>query len=135
MPKPSTIVMKTGPDRRAPHRTELAKCQCNGVERGGTGVGAMGTAEINEEPGSPEIGVGDPLAVSDRRGRTDRRSRCRPGSGGAALSTTNCTARFRFPFDAPILALTETAAQVAQAAKAYRVYYAQRAEPGSTTPR
>jgi protein SCO1/2 len=33
-------------------------------------------------------------------------------------------------FDAPILALTGTAAQVAQAAKAYRVYYAQRAEPG-----
>jgi protein SCO1/2 len=33
-------------------------------------------------------------------------------------------------FDAPILALTGTAAQVAQAAKAYRVYYAQHAEPG-----
>jgi protein SCO1/2 len=33
-------------------------------------------------------------------------------------------------FDAPILALTGTAAAVAQAAKAYRVYYAQRAEPG-----
>jgi len=33
-------------------------------------------------------------------------------------------------FDAPILALTGTAAQVAQAAKAYRVYYAQRTEPG-----
>jgi protein SCO1/2 len=33
-------------------------------------------------------------------------------------------------FDAPILALTGTAAQVAQAATAYRVYYAQRAEPG-----
>ena len=33
-------------------------------------------------------------------------------------------------FDAPILALTGTAGQVAQAAKAYRVYYAQRAEPG-----
>jgi protein SCO1/2 len=35
-------------------------------------------------------------------------------------------------FDAPILALTGTAAQVAQAAKAYRVYYAQRAGPGGT---
>jgi len=33
-------------------------------------------------------------------------------------------------FDAPILALTGTAAQVARAAKAYRVYYAPRAEPG-----
>jgi protein SCO1 len=33
-------------------------------------------------------------------------------------------------FDAPILALTGTAAEVAQAAKAFRVYYAQRAEPG-----
>jgi protein SCO1/2 len=33
-------------------------------------------------------------------------------------------------FDAPILALTGTAAQVARAAKAYRVYYAQRPEPG-----
>ena len=33
-------------------------------------------------------------------------------------------------FDAPILALTGTAAQVARAAKAYRVYYAERAEPG-----
>jgi protein SCO1/2 len=33
-------------------------------------------------------------------------------------------------FDAPILALTGTAAQVAQAAKAYRVYYAEQAEPG-----
>ena len=63
MPKPSTIVMKTGPDRRAPHRAELAKCQRDGVERGGTGVGAMSIAEINEEPGSPEIGIGDPLAV------------------------------------------------------------------------
>jgi protein SCO1/2 len=33
-------------------------------------------------------------------------------------------------FDAPILALTGTAAAVAQAAKAYHVYYAPRAEPG-----
>jgi protein SCO1/2 len=33
-------------------------------------------------------------------------------------------------FDAPILALTGTTAQVGKAAKAYRVYYAQRAEPG-----
>jgi protein SCO1 len=33
-------------------------------------------------------------------------------------------------FDAPILALTGTAAAVAQAAKSYRVYYARRAEPG-----
>ena len=33
-------------------------------------------------------------------------------------------------FDAPILALTGTAAQVARAAKAYRVYYAPRTEPG-----
>ncbi len=33
-------------------------------------------------------------------------------------------------FDAPILALTGTAAQVAQAAKNYRVYYAKHPEPG-----
>jgi protein SCO1/2 len=33
-------------------------------------------------------------------------------------------------FDAPILALTGTAEEVAQAAKAYRVYYAKHAEPG-----
>jgi hypothetical protein len=34
-------------------------------------------------------------------------------------------------FDAPILALTGTAAQAARAAKAYRGYYARRQEPGS----
>jgi protein SCO1 len=33
-------------------------------------------------------------------------------------------------FDAPILALTGTAAEVAQAAKEYRVYYEKHAEPG-----
>jgi protein SCO1 len=33
-------------------------------------------------------------------------------------------------FDAPILALTGTAAEVAQAAKEYRVYYRKHAEPG-----
>src|SRR5262249_28225124 len=33
------------------------------AERRRAGVGAMGVAEIKEQPGAPEIGVGDPLAV------------------------------------------------------------------------
>jgi hypothetical protein len=44
----------------------------------------MSIAEINDEPGSPQIGVGDPLAVLiDEVERTADRA-AEPGSGDAA---------------------------------------------------
>jgi protein SCO1 len=47
-----------------------------------------------------------------------------------ARDTPQAMKEYVASFDAPILALTGTAAQVAQAAKEYRVYYEKRPEPG-----